>query len=81
MWYQFQNALAIIKAEESNVGTTQVNFERTNEEYKTGRVTSIAYRQAQINLLTAENSLLNARYDAKLLEIQMLLLSGDILDI
>lgn len=81
VWYQFQNALAIIKAEESNVGTTQVNFERTNEEYKTGRVTSIAYRQAQINLLTAENSLLNARYDAKLLEIQMLLLSGDILDI
>jgi len=81
VWYQFQNALAIIKAEESNVKTTVVNFERTNEEYKTGRVSSIEYRQAQINLLTSENSLLNARYDAKLLEIQMLLLSGEILKI
>jgi len=63
------------------VKTTVVNFERTNEEYKTGRVSSIEYRQAQINLLTSENSLLNARYDAKLLEIQMLLLSGEILKI
>ena len=81
VWYQFQNALAIIKAEQSNVLTTVVNFQRTNEEFKTGRVTSIEYRQAQINLLTAENSLLNARYDAKLLEVQLLLLSGDVLNI
>jgi len=81
VWFQFQNAQAIIRAEGSNVKTTEINFERTNEEYKIGRVTSIEYRQAQLNLLTAENSLLNARYDAKLLEIQMLLLSGDILKI
>lgn len=81
IWYQFKNALAIIDAEKSNVATAIVNFDRTNEEYKTGRVTSIEYRQAQVNLLTAENSLLNARYDAKLLEIQLLLLSGDILKV
>ncbi len=79
-WHQFQNALFIIKAEESNVQTAVVNFDRTNEEYKTGRVSSIEYRQAQINLLNSENSLLNARYDAKLLEIQMLLLIGEILE-
>ncbi len=79
-WHQFQNALYIIESEKSNVATAKVNFERSYEQYQAGQLTSIEYRQAQVNLLTVENSLLNAHYDAKLLEIQMLLLSGQILD-
>ncbi len=80
LWHQFQNAQFIIQSEQSNVSTTQVNFERTKEVYEAGQATSIEFREAQINMLTAENSLLNARYDAKLLEIQMRLLSGKILE-
>ena len=80
IWHQFQNALYIIESEKSNVSTAKVNFDRTYEQYQAGQLTSIEYRQAQVNLLNVENSLLNAHYDAKLLEIQMLLLSGQILD-
>jgi outer membrane protein TolC len=80
IWHQFQNALYIIESEKSNVATAKVNFDRTYEQYQAGQLTSIEYRQAQVNLLNSENSLLNAHYDAKLLEIQMLLLSGQILD-
>jgi hypothetical protein len=48
---------------------------------KLGQVTSIAFRQAQINMINAKNLLTNAKYDAKLIELQLLQLSGDILNV
>lgn len=80
-WENYNNQLFIIGAQEKNVATTENNFERTEERYKLGQVTSIEFRQAQINLINAKTALNNAKFDAKLIELELLQLSGDILNV
>jgi len=80
-WDDYHNKLFILKAQEKNVITSQNNFDRTQERYKLGQVTSIEFRQAQNNLLNTQNELNNARYDAKLIELELLQLSGQLLDV
>ncbi|WP_298878338.1 TolC family protein [uncultured Polaribacter sp.] len=80
-WNTYQSQLFIIKANEKNVLTTQNNFERSNERYKLGQITSIEFRQAQINLINSKTALNNAKFDTKLIELQLLQLSGDILNV
>ncbi len=78
-WASYQNALFILKVEESAVGTNLENFTRTEEQVKFGRLTSLEFRQAQLNLLNAQTSVNNARLNAKLAEIQLLALVGRLL--
>ncbi|MCI2228577.1 TolC family protein [Polaribacter sp. MSW13] len=80
-WENYQNQLFILKAQEKNVLTTQNNFDRSTERYKLGQITSIEFRQAQINLINSKTALNNAKFDAKLIELQLLQLSGDILNV
>ena len=80
-WQNYQNQLFILKAQEKNVLTTQNNFERSKERYKLGQITSVEFRQAQINLINSKTASNNAKFDAKLIELQLLQLSGDILNI
>ncbi len=78
-WENYNNQLFILKAQETNVLTNQNNFDRTQERYKLGQVTSIEFRQAQINLINSKTAFNNAKFDAKLIELQLLQLSGDLL--
>jgi outer membrane protein len=80
-WENYRNQLFILKAQEKNVQTTQNNFDRTQEKYKLGQVTSLEFRQAQINLINSKTAGNNAKFDAKLIELQLLRLSGDILNV
>jgi len=80
-WEDYQNKLFIYSAQEQNVITNQNNFDRTEERYKIGQVTSIEFRLAQVNLLNTKTALNNAKYDAKLIELELLQLCGLILDI
>ena len=80
-WDNYNNQLFILKAQEKNVQTAQNNFDRTQERYKLGQVTSIEFRQAQINLINSKTAFNNAKFDAKLIELQLLQLSGDILNV
>lgn len=80
-WENYQNQLFVLNTQEKNIFTSQDNFNRTEERYKLGQVTSIEFRQAQINLINAKTAFNNAKFDAKLIEIQLLQLSGDILNI
>ncbi|MGK0430536.1 MAG: outer membrane protein TolC, partial [Psychroserpens sp.] len=45
------------------------------------QVTSIEFRLAQLNLLNAELSRNQAKYDAKLAELTVLQLSGELLNV
>ena len=78
-WESYQNALYILEVERNNIATAQVNFNRTEEFFKQGSLSSVEFRQAQLNLLNAERSFNSAKYNAKLLEIQLLQLSGGLL--
>lgn len=77
-WADYENKRFIVRAQESNLQTNELNFERTQEQYKLGQVSSIDFRTAQSNLLRAQISLNNARYDAKLAELLIFQLTGDI---
>ena len=78
-WENYQTALFIIQTERVNVQTAELNFEQTEERYALGQLTSVDFRQAQVNLLNAQISLNNARYDAKAIEASLLQLAGRLL--
>ncbi|TYA57232.1 TolC family protein [Formosa maritima] len=80
-WDDYQNKLVIYRVQEHNILTSVNNFERTQEKFKLGQVTSIEFRQAQLNLRNAELSRNEAKYDAKLAELIVLQLSGELLNI
>lgn len=77
----YENRLSIFNIQEQNVLTNQNNFERSKEQFQLGRITSIEFRQAQINLLNAETNKNLAKYDAKLAELQLLQLTGQLLNV
>lgn len=80
-WDNYQNQLFVLTAQEQNVISNQNNFDRTQERFKLGQITSLEFRQAQINLINAQTALNNAKFDAKLIELQLLQLSGEILNV
>ncbi len=80
-WESYQNALFILRAEENNLATNRLNLERTEEQFKIGQVTSVEFRQAQLNLLNAATSYSAAKYDAKFIELQLLQLNGSLLNV
>lgn len=79
-WETYQNSLFTLQVQEKNVSTNSRNFERSEELYKLGQITSIDFRQAQINLLNAKLNLSSAKYAAKNAELQLLQLSGTLLN-
>lgn len=76
----YQNALFVLQAQLANLATTQRNFERSNEMYKQSQITSIEFRQAQLNMLNAQSSLSQAKYNAKNAELQLKQLAGILLE-
>ena len=80
-WDDYQNKLTIFKVQEQNINTSKNNFDRTQEKFKLGQATSIEFREAQLNLLNTELSRNQAKYDAKLAELLVLQLSGELLNL
>ncbi|MCF8464643.1 MAG: TolC family protein [Flavobacteriales bacterium] len=76
----YQNALFVLQAQQANLATTQRNFDRTNEMFKQGQVTSIEFRQAQLNMLNAQSNHSQAKYNAKNAELQLKQLAGVLLE-
>ena len=80
-WDDYQNKLQVYGVQEDNIKTAKNNFDRTKEKFKLGQVTSIEFRQAQLNLLSAELRTSQAKYDAKIAEILVLQISGELLNV
>ncbi len=76
----YTNSLFILNSEEKNVETNNRNFSRSEEQFKLGQITSIEFRQAQVNLLNAKSNLNLAKYDAKNAELKLLQLTGELLN-
>ncbi|MGK0385550.1 MAG: outer membrane protein [Patiriisocius sp.] len=77
----YENALLIFDLQTQNVRTNEDNFERSQEQFKMGQITSIEFRQAQLNLLNAQTTKNGAKYTAKVAEIQWLQLVGQLLNV
>lgn len=77
----YKNALTVYALQEGNLITTQNNFNRSQERLKLGQISSIEFRQAQLNLLNAQVGKNTAKYQAKIAELQVLQLAGQLLNI
>ena len=81
MYELYQNTLFILEVQRQNVIASQNNFGRTQERFKLGQILSIEFRQAQTNLLNAQTAVSNAKYDTKLIELELLQLAGELLNV
>lgn len=79
-WNIYKTALFVLQAERTNLQTNQRNFSRTVEQNSLGQITSIEFRQAQLNLLNAKLNYNKAKYSAKIAELALFQLSGDLLN-
>jgi outer membrane protein TolC len=75
----YQNSLIVLKLEQKNLEVAELNFKRTQELYNLGQVTTTQFREAQLNLIRAKNSISTAKFETKLFEIDLLRLSGMLL--
>lgn len=79
-WANYENSKFIYQNQIRQVEINQANFERSQAQFEIGQISSIDYRQAQLNLLNAQVALNNAKFQVKIAEIGLLLLSGNILE-
>lgn len=78
-WGNYRNALYVLDVQDKNLQTNRNNFDRSKERYQLGQITSIEFRQAQLNLLNAQQVRSQAKYNAKLAELELLQVSGSLL--
>lgn len=79
-WENYQNALYVLEVEKAALATNRINLQYTEESFNSGRVTSVEFRQAQLNLLNSETSYNQAKYNAKVVELQLMQLSGQLME-
>ena len=79
-WADYRNKIYLYTTQEKNLISNEDNFNRTNEQFKLGLVSSVEYRQAQQNLLTVATQVTQSKYSAKLAEIKLLQLAGLLLE-
>ena len=77
----FKDAKEIFKIQKKQVETATYNFDRSQAQYKLGSITAIEFRQAQINLTNAQNQRTIAKYQAKLAELQLIQITGQLLNV
>lgn len=77
----YSNALEVFRLQQENIKTAQENYERARAQFELAQITSIELRQAQINLLSAELLGVQAKFSAKLAELEYLNHCGYLLDI
>ena len=77
----YRNSKEIFEIQKKQVETATYNFDRSESQYRLGSITAIEFRQAQINLANAKNQRAIAKFQAKLSELQLIQLTGELLNV
>ena len=77
----YRNTKEIFEIQKKQVETATYNFDRSESQYRLGSITAIEFRQAQINLANAKNQRAIAKFQAKLSELQLIQLTGELLNV
>lgn len=72
----FQRRMELVELEQQNLVAARQNLELQRDRYQTGVATSLDFRDAQLNLLRAQQSLTTARYQARIARLQLEQLMG-----
>ena len=79
MWVAYRSNLGLTDLEKENLKAARDNYETAMDRYLLGELSGIELREAQNNLLGAEERLLQAQFNTKLCEISLLQISGQVL--
>ncbi len=73
---QYKNSLELAKLEAENLKVAEENVAIALERLRLGNITPLDFREAQNKMLTTKSNLVAAEYSAKVAEVQLLRLSG-----
>jgi len=76
----YQNALNLIQLENENYLIAKQNIDIAFDRYKVGFATSYELREVQRNAVAAETRLIEAKFNAKSAEIELIRLSGTLVN-
>ena len=79
-YLNYRNALELIKLETENYKIARQNIDIAFERYKVGNSTAYELREVQRNAVAAETRLIEAEFNAKITEIELLRLSSKIVE-
>lgn len=79
LWQAYRNNIEVLNLERQNVVAAQENYDIAHERYLLGDLSGFEMREAQKSLLDAEERILVAEYNAKMCEISLLQISGNIM--
>jgi outer membrane protein TolC len=77
-WYEHQNLLQVVVLGREGVRIAQKNMAIASEAFTTGMASTLQLREAQDDLFQAQTSLLEALYQARVMESELLRLSGEL---
>jgi outer membrane protein len=72
----YQNSIELVDLEEDNLAIAEETLDIALERFRQGMISAIEFREAQRTFLSAESRLIEAKYDAKIAETELLRLSG-----
>jgi outer membrane protein TolC len=76
----YQNSIDLITLERENLGVARENAEIALERYRLGNSNALELREAQRNAVEAETRMIDAIYNTKIAEIELMRLSGQVVD-
>ncbi|MEM6724593.1 MAG: TolC family protein [Bacteroidota bacterium] len=76
----YENSRYILRIEQTNIKSAEANFERSKANFDVGQINNTQFREAQFNLANARTRIANAIYTAKIAEMELIRLSGDLVN-
>lgn len=78
LYRAYLNSIELVDLEERNLENAELTVEIALERFRLGSISSLQLREAQRTFLQAENRLINAKFEAKVAETELLQLSGEL---
>lgn len=78
LYQTFQTNLQLVKLEYHNLGVARQNMNITLEKFRLGSIAPLEFREAQRNYINADTRYTNSQFEAKLAEVALLQLSGQL---
>jgi outer membrane protein len=75
---RYENSRKIIELENENLTSAEENLDIALERLRLGNITPLEFRETQINLVNAKSKLVEAQYEAKTAETDLLRISGQL---
>jgi outer membrane protein len=78
---RYTRSIELVQLEEDNLFYAEETLDIALERYRIGTISTLEFREAQRAFLSAESRLIDAKYEAKITETELLRLSGSLQEI